>query len=308
MKREVLFHMSSPFRDDFQIEGFRFGSGKPALAIVGALRGDEVQQQFICSQMVNVLQRMEASGHLTKEHEILVIPNANHFSMNIEKRFWAMDSTDINRMFPGYDQGETTQRIAAALFEQIKEYSYGIQLASYYLPGDFIPHIRMMETGYQPEAEACWFGLPYAYVRPPRPYDTTVLNYNWQIWGCKAFSLYAGSEGRISETTTRDVCQAILRFMQQAGLTRQKVRAGYQTTLIHDRDLLSIRAEEAGIFLKNRSAGQEIRQGEELARILDPYDGHLRQSILAPADGILFFAHDKPLVLQHTLLFKLVEN
>lgn len=177
----------SPFRDEFKIEGFRFGSGKPVLAIVGALRGDEVQQQFICAQMVSLLQRMEAEKRLAQGIEILVIPNANHFSMNIEKRFWAMDSTDINRMFPGYNQGETTQRIAAALFEQIKEYPYGIQLASYYLPGDFIPHIRMMETGYQPEEEACWFGLPYAYIRHPRPYDTTVLNYNWQIWGCKAF-------------------------------------------------------------------------------------------------------------------------
>lgn len=308
MKREVLFRMSSPFRDEFKIEGFRFGSGKPVLAIVGALRGDEVQQQFICSQMVSLLQRMEAEKRLAQGIEILVIPNANHFSMNIEKRFWAMDSTDINRMFPGYNQGETTQRIAAALFEQIKEYPYGIQLASYYLPGDFIPHIRMMETGYQPEEEACWFGLPYAYIRHPRPYDTTVLNYNWQIWGCKAFSLYAGSEGRICETATREACQAILRFMQRAGWLKQPVRGAYQTALIHERDLVSIRAAEAGVFQKRHTAGEEVHKGEQLACILDPYDGSLRQSIEAPADGILFFAHDKPLVLQNTLLYRMVEN
>ena len=308
MKRETLFRMSSPFRDEFKIEGFRFGSGQPTLAIVGALRGDEVQQQFICSQMVSLLQRIEAEGRLAEGIGILVIPNANHFSMNIEKRFWAMDTTDINRMFPGYDQGETTQRIAAALFEQIKGYQYGIQLASYYLPGDFIPHIRMMETGYQPEEESRWFGLPYAYVRRPRPYDTTVLNYNWQIWGCKAFSLYAGCEGRISEATTREACQAILRFMQRAGWLKQNIRGGYQTSLIHESDLLSIRATEAGIFLKERTAGEEVRKGERLARILDPYDGQVRLQIEAPADGLLFFAHDKPLVVQNTLLYRMVEN
>ena len=31
------------------------------------------------------------------------------------------------------------------------------------------------------------FGLPYAFIRTPRPYDTTTLNYNWQIWETKAF-------------------------------------------------------------------------------------------------------------------------
>ena len=40
----------------------------------------------------------------------------------IKKRFWSIDNTDINRMFPGYDKGETTQRIAAGIFEKIKDY------------------------------------------------------------------------------------------------------------------------------------------------------------------------------------------
>ena len=32
-------------------------------------------------------------------------------------------------MFPGYDLGETTQRIADGIFSQIKDYEYGIQFA-----------------------------------------------------------------------------------------------------------------------------------------------------------------------------------
>lgn len=41
MIKEVLFQMKSPLRDDFKIQGFRFGKGEPSLAIVGALRGKE---------------------------------------------------------------------------------------------------------------------------------------------------------------------------------------------------------------------------------------------------------------------------
>lgn len=306
MKQETLFSMPSPLRDDFKIQGFRFGSGTPALAIVGAMRGDEIQQQFICSQMVRLLEKIEREGYLMPDHEVLVIPNANHFSMNIEKRFWAMDNTDINRMFPGYDLGETTQRIAAALFEKVKGYTYGIQLASYYIPGDFIPHIRMMETGYQPEAEGALFGLPYVFVKHPHPYDTTILNYNWQIWDTKAFSLYAGKKDTISEECTREACLAILRFMNRTGIIRQTLRPGYQSTTIRDEDLKGIKAETAGVFYKIKGARDEVRQGETLAQILDPYDGSIRLNVQAPASGSIFFAHDKPLVLQNTLLYKIV--
>ena len=112
--------MPSPFRDTFHITGYRFGHGTKSLAIVGAMRGDEIQQQYVCAQLVRKLTSLEEQGLLDNDQEILVIPSANPFSMNIEKRFWAMDGTDINRMFPGYDRGETTQRIAAALFEKIK--------------------------------------------------------------------------------------------------------------------------------------------------------------------------------------------
>ena len=60
------------------------------------------------------------------------------FTMNIKKRFWTIDNTDINRMFPGYDRGETTQRIAAGIFDKINDYKYGIQFASFYTPGNRI--------------------------------------------------------------------------------------------------------------------------------------------------------------------------
>ncbi len=300
--------MRSPLRDDFHIQGYRFGEGKPMLAIVGAMRGDEVMQQFVCSQMVKVLSRLEAEGNITPGQEVLVIPNANHFSMNIGKRFWAMDSTDINRMFPGYDLGETTQRIAAALFNNIKGFEYGIQLASFYIPGNFIPHIRMMNTGYQPTDDAMIFGLPYVYVRQPRPYDTTILNYNWQIWDTKAFSLFAGTNNSLSEPLAHEACRAILRFMAQKGIIKLNIHSAYKSTLVTDDDILSVRAQQAGYFYKHKDANDYVSQGETLATILHPYDGSVLQTITAPHSGSIFFAHTAPLVYQNTILFNIVKE
>ena len=59
--------------------------------------------------------------------------------------------------------------------------------------GNFIPHVRMMDCDYSSVDIARQFGLPYVMLRKVRPYDTTTLNYNWQIWE----TLYAPVDGNV---------------------------------------------------------------------------------------------------------------
>ena len=46
------------------------------------------------------------------------------------------------------------------------------------LPGDFVPHVRIMNTGCQTASLGNLFGLPYVVMRKSEPIDTTNLNYN----------------------------------------------------------------------------------------------------------------------------------
>lgn len=308
MKKEILYTLKSPYRDDFTIYGYRFGEGEKTLAVVGSIRGDEIQQQYTCASLIKRLTHLEQCGALVPGHEILVIPSVNPFSMNIGKRFWSMDNTDVNRMFPGYDKGETTQRIAAALFESVKSYAYGVQLASYYIPGDFIPHVRMLNTDYQPEKEAKFFGMPYVYVKDYTPYDTTLLNYNWQIWGVKAFSIYTGSTNKLDEQSVESAVEAFLRFMVSANLLTASVRPGYHSQVISSANLVSVKSCAAGIFRKLRSAQESVRKGDLLAEIVDPYDASIRESIYSPVNGVIFFSQENPLVIQGANIFDVVED
>lgn len=40
MKREILYTMKMPYRQDFLLEGFRFGEGEKSCAVVGGIRGE----------------------------------------------------------------------------------------------------------------------------------------------------------------------------------------------------------------------------------------------------------------------------
>ncbi|MDD2980278.1 MAG: M14 family metallopeptidase [Hespellia sp.] len=308
MEKEVMYTLKAPYRDALRIHGYHFGKGEKAACIIGALRGNEVQQLYVCSQLIKVLTELEKHGSISFGKEILVIPSVNHYSMNIGKRFWAVDNTDINRMFPGYDKGETTQRIAAGIFNQVSSYSFGIQFASFYMPGDFVPHVRMMETGYQNTSLANLFGLPYVVVRKPRPIDTTTLNYNWQLWETSAFSVYTNETDEIDENSARMAVSAVLRFLTRMGIIKYNSHSGYIANVIYEDELTTVHAGSAGIFRRKREPGEEVLRGDVLAEILDPYEGTLREAVTAPTDGIIFFAHRKPLITEKDVVCRIIRR
>ena len=40
MKKEIIYSLKGIYREDYQIEGYRFGGGEKSACIVGALRGN----------------------------------------------------------------------------------------------------------------------------------------------------------------------------------------------------------------------------------------------------------------------------
>lgn len=308
MERKILFEIKALYRDDFRVTGFTFGCGEPAICIIGSMRGNENQQLYACSSLVKKLAALEQEGCIVPGRQILVIPCANPYSMNIKKRFWSIDNTDINRMFPGYSEGETTQRIAAGIFSAIKDYPFGIQFASFYMPGAFVPHVRMMKTGFEDVTLAKQFGLPYVVLHTPRPFDTTTLNYNWQIWETNAFSIYTTNTSRIDRESANQAVEAILHFMAGQNIIQYSGSMGCSSRVIESEDFISVRAADAGFFEQAVSPGEKVEKGQLLAKILDPYLGTVRSQLFAPADGTVAFVHDEAMTYENTAVLKLIKD
>ena len=306
MEKTVIYELESMYRDSFRITGFRFGSGEKTLCVVGSMRGNEVQQLYCCSQLVDRLKTLEAKGLINEGRSITVIPCVNPYSMNIGKRFWPTDNSDINRMFPGYDLGETTQRIADGLFKELMGYRYGIQFASYHVPGKFTPHVRMMKTGFESVDDARIFALPYVVLVDPVPFDSGVLNYNWQIWETKAFSLYTQETSRIDRASAMQVVDSVTRFLNRIGAVSYDGKAGYNPDIIEESHLVSIQTTEAGIFEPLVEVEAQVNAGDVIARVINPYEGSVRQEIIAECDSVVFFRHSDPLVYADTVVFRLI--
>lgn len=306
MEKKVIYEIKSLYRDNFRVMGYEFGSGENSVCIVGNTRGNEIQQIYVCSQIVRRFKHLEEEGKINKGHKILVIPSVNPYSINIQKRFWPTDNTDINRMFPGYSLGETTQRIAAGVFEVIKDYKYGMQFTSFYMPGKFIPHVKMMKTGFEDVELAKKFGMPYIVLRNTRPYDTTTLNYNWQIWETNAFSIYTTSTNSIDKRSAETAIRSVLTFLNKEGIVNYSGHDGYISSVVDDRDMVSVRTKMSGIFEGIVSVEDEVEKGQPLANIIDPYEGTIIETLRSPKDAIVFFAHNEPITYANTAVYKLI--
>ena len=308
MFTEDIYTLSLPYREDMAVKGFRFGKGEKSACIIGPMRGNGVQQMYICAGLVKALKELEAKGCINSGREVMVIPVVNSYSMNIGMRFFGVESADIRRQFPGREWGDAAERLAAAVFGRVQDYSFGIQLTSFHMAGDSVPHIRMIENGYQNASLANLFGLPFVVVRKPQPIDTKTLNYNWQSRKTAAFSLYTNNNESVDEESAKQAVAAILRFLTRMGVIRYESHSGYISHVLTEKDLTDVNTMCGGIFRRKAKVGQEIRYGNAIAEIIDPYNGNIKETILAPTDGIVFFAHSESLIAEGDVAYQLVHR
>lgn len=312
MIKDILYSSGSYLRDEFKIEGYRFGrtddNAEPAACIVGSMRGNEYQQLYICSLLVKRMKELEASGSIVGDNQILIVPCVNNFSMNVGMKYWVSDNSDINREFPGNYKGEPTSRLAAHFFDQVKGFRYGIHFPSFYRNGDFIPHVRMPATGKESASLANLFGLPYVITSKQRNFDKSTLNYNWQLHGTDAFSVYSGETGNIDEALAKQAVSSVLRFLTRMGILKYNCHNGYIASIIEEEDMIPIKAESAGFYRRFVGVNEEVYRGQILGEIIDPYEGRILSEVRSIVDGITFFAVNQPMVLENATAFQVIKK
>ncbi len=230
MEKVLLYQMDSLYRDSFKIYGYHFGGNEKTVCIVGAIRGNEIQQLYMCSNLIKTLKLLEERRCLDENLGIMIVPSVNPYSLNTSTRFWATDNTDINRMFPGYDLGETTQRIADGFFQKVKDYTYGIHFTSFYL------------------------------------------------------------------------------FLAYHGLIHMKVNGGYRSRIVEENELVTVRTKTSGILVLKVKCGDHLSVGDEIAEIIDTYEGDVIEVIKSPCEGCLFYHGSNPLIYSNTAIAKIIKD
>ena len=92
------------------------------------------------------------------------------------------------------------------------------------------------------------------------------------------------------------------------GVVKYTCHNGYLSTVINENDLATVLTPAGGIFRALKAPGDEVKYGEIIGLILDPFTAEVSAEITSSTSGLVFFAMEKPLVLQHEVAFKLIRR
>jgi len=311
MTEPTLLQMTAPLREDFAIPYHEFGpAAEPLqLALVAGLHGNELNGIFVLSRLAEYLRRVGDGRQPGQEltGRVIVVPAVNVLGVNTRSRRWPFDKTDINRMFPGYDRGETTQRIANAVFQLTRRAHYRIDIHS--SNGDFeeVPQIRLYEPSEDERASAMLFGLPAVIERTTDNVFTSTLGHAWHGTGGENFVIQAGRAGDLQLSHCERLFRALMAFLHHSGIvTGMQLAAEDQDTHYFPLgQTFPLISDYAGLFVSHVQVGAWLQTGDLIGHVYDAFIGELRAELRAPVGGLLSGIRRQPLLYEGDLIARL---
>ncbi len=306
MKKIEIIKLASLSRAPMLVEGYLFEGQDPkapTVAIVGALEGGSVIPLYTTAKLIDFLNTKLAAKKI--RGNILLIPSVNHYALNINQRFWPLDKTDINMMFPGYDQGETTQRIAHKLFSILQGYDYGIHLETRGDLSTCFPYVKLYQSGFEDLESAKKLGLKLIYHRPPESIETVSLQYNWQLWESKACSVICPGEPMLDSHSADEIFDALLRYLSSLNVIDYPTFNGYDSTVVSKERIEVIKSENSGIFKPLKHPGEMIAKNDLLGEVIHALEGHVVHQFRAPCDGLMTCYFKNALIVENAVAYRI---
>jgi predicted deacylase len=312
MTQRILLHMTAPLREDFDIPYHDIGAEQspPRIALVAGLRGNELNGVFVLSRLAAFLQGVTEGQHpgLLLRQRAIIIPAVNILGLNTLNRHWPFDNTDINRMFPGYDVGETTQRIAHAVLEVTRPAHYRIDLHSAPLEFEELAHVCLYDPTEDERTAARLFALPAVIERPTNTTFAATIGHAWKAHGGANFVLRAGYADNLQLPHCEQLFRALVVFLQRTNILQGAPVVEESEEDVHffgPGQTARLVADTAGLFISSLEVGRWLQAGDLIGHVYDGFDGRLRAQVKTPVSGLLSGIRRQPLLFEGDLIARI---
>ena len=311
MSARRLLGMTAPLRDSFEIPYHDLGdaSAPPRLALVGGIHGNELNGIYVLAHLARFLGAVAAGERapIRLVGRVVIIPAVNVLGVNVRRRAWPFDDTDLNRMFPGYEAGETTQRIANAVLVATRDAAVRVDVHSSNLDFEELPQVRLYDPSDAERRTARLFGLPAVVEGVSSTISSATLGHAWRACGGESFVLQAGRAGDLQLEHADRLFGALVRFCTRIGvLTGTRLAdEDHDVWSFGPRQTLPLVAERSGLFVSKVTIGTWLRAGDHIGYVYDAFDGTLRAEVTAPRPGLLSGLRRQPLLCEGDLVARL---
>lgn len=266
----------------------------PTILFTAGIHGDEVNGVEIVRQLVS------HSINRPKCGTIICIPIINIFGfINLSREF--PDGRDLNRMFPGTENGSLASRVAYKLVTEIIPH---VDLIIDYHTGSAgrfnVPQLRLIKENKQLNDLAKVFGAPF--VLYSKNINKSFRN-TCQKLGKPLLLFEGGKSFHLDESVTAAGIKGAKRILKHFGMLRSQFNvAKPRKESIYITESNWKRAKYSGMFKASVKVGSKVNKKDVLGTITDPY-GKFNHYVKANNAGYIINVNEAPIVYQGDALF-----
>ncbi|MTI64068.1 succinylglutamate desuccinylase/aspartoacylase family protein [Methylophaga sp.] len=274
------------------ISGRRTG---PVMFVSAAVHGDEING-------VEIIRRLVKSKSLKGLRGTLIaIPVVNVYGFLNQSRYLP-DRRDLNRCFPGSDEGSLAARLAHSFMTEVVQHcTHGVDLHTAAIHRDNLPQMRADLSNPDVEAMA-------------RAFDAPVIVNSGLIEGSLRYAALeanvpvivyeAGEALRFNELAIRAGVKGVIEVMRKIGMLAPSRQKAKKRDPFVARSSVWVRAPQSGIFRMLVPMGASVTKGDLLGMVAAPYGkDNSETEVFASSSGVIIGRTNIPLVNEGEALF-----
>jgi len=273
------------------------------ICIVTGLHGDELEGQYVCYELIRkITENMEFLKGIVD-----IYPTLNPLGIDSVHRGMPTFDLDMNRIFPGSENGAMAEHVAAKIIEDIDGAHMCIDLHSSNIFLREIPQVRVSEDISEkllPYAKL--LNTDFIWVHPTATVLESTLTYNLNNRNIPTLLVEMGVGMRITKEYGDQLVAGIFNLMKEMNIWTGEVLGSKEAIISREKEVEVINSKTSGIFMSSVNHLAEIKKGDTIGQILNPLTGGVEEKVISPCDGMIFTLREYPVVYEGSLIARIL--
>ena len=269
------------------------------ISIVTGTHGDELDGQYICYEIIKKIQMYPEK----LKGIVDIYPDVNPLGIDMGSRGIPMFDLDMNRVFPGDNNGAVAEYTAAGLIDDIIGSDFCLDIHSSNIFLKEMPQLRMTEENKDkllPYAKK--LNADFIWIYSSKTVLDATLAYSLNNMGVPTLAAEMGVGHRINNEYCQQLIEGIFNLMTELEVW-DDAPVNVRNSIVSTEGQVSfISAAGSGIFVSSINSMGTIGMGTHIGDIIEPITGKVIQRIESPTDGIIFSLREHPVVYKGALI------
>lgn len=280
------------------------GNSSKRICIVTGTHGDELEGQYVCFRLNQIIQQNLEKLNGTVE----IYPALNPLGIDSITRGIPGFDLDMNRIFPGNPDGTMAEQAAYTLIRDLQGADMVIDIHSSNIFLREIPQVRInVNTADTLVPYAKLLDVDFIWVHEAATVLESTLAHSLNSLDTPTLVVEMGVGMRINHGYGNRLVNGILNLMHTMDIwtaTPDPISVSAPTVSVGNQ-VNFINADASGVFLTEIKNNMIVEKGEKIGEVVSPLTGEVLQSVEAPTRGLLFTLRAYPIVYQGSLLARI---